>query len=274
MYLDLLKRVLRRTGFAEERHTPLFAPPLRGRSRPLRAKVFRPIERLLARRGLELVRTRRDDPALRVEGKDWPSQAETMVGVKRLDNVEHCLARELRDGVPGDLMEAGVWRGGACIFMRAVLRAYGDNDRVVWLADSFEGLPEPDPDRFPADAGFHLSRYNAVLGVSLDQVKANFERYDLLDDRVRFLKGWFRDTLPDAPVGRLALLRLDGDLYESTIQALEGLYPKLSPGGYVIVDDYGALKPCRAAVDHYREKHYIEDEIRWADWSGIYWRRS
>ena len=110
--------------------------------------------------------------------------------------------------------------------------------------------------------------------MSLDQVKANFARYDLLDDRVQFLKGWFKDTLPHAPISRLAVMRLDGDLYESTMDALTALYPKLSPGGYVIIDDYGAINACRQAVHDFRNTHGIEDPIQEVDWTGAYWRRS
>ncbi len=102
----------------------------------------------------------------------------------------------------------------------------------------------------------------------------NFRRYGLLDDQVRFLKGWFRDTLPDAPIERLAVLRLDGDLYESTIQALECLYDRLSAGGYVIVDDYGNVAGCRQAVHDFRAQRGINDPIRPIDWAGVYWRRS
>jgi O-methyltransferase len=174
--------------------------------------------------------------------------------------------------VPGDLIETGAWRGGATIFMRAILRAYGDTERVVWVADSFQGLPTPDPSLYPEDET-DRSWAHAELAVSLDNVKANFERYGLLDDQVRFLPGWFRETLPAAPIERLALLRLDGDMYESTMVALESLYPKLSSGGYVIVDDYGALQGCRAAVDDFRREQAITEELKWIDWTGVFWKR-
>ena len=111
------------------------------------------------------------------------------------------------------------------------------------------------------------------LAVSLEQVQANFARYGLLDEQVRFLPGWFRDTLPTAPIRRLALLRLDGDLYESTWIALESLYPKLSPGGFAIVDDYGAIPACRAAVDEFRAAERITESLIEIDWTGVYWRR-
>jgi len=213
------------------------------------------------------------DPALRADGNDWPPTAETMVGRLRLEQVRSCVESVLADNVPGDLIETGVWRGGVTILMRGILAAWGDPERSVWVADSFEGLPAPDAANYPADAGHDLSHVD-TLAVSADQVRAAFERYDLLDARVRFVEGWFRDTLPSAPIEALSVLRLDGDLYESTIDALSALYPKLSIGGYVIVDDYGAWEPCRRAVDDYRSAHGITDEITAVDWTGIHWRRS
>ena len=95
------------------------------------------------------------------------------------------------------------------------------------------------------------------LAVPRCEVEANFARYGLLDDRVRFLAGWFRNSLPSAPIEKLALLRLDGDMYESTAVALHALHPKVQPGGYVIVDDYHALVGCRQAVDDYRRANQI-----------------
>ena len=152
-----------------------------------------------------------------------------------------------------------------------MLKAYGDESRRVWVADSFEGLPPPDAAQYPADRDdAHWTKDK--LAVSLDQVRDNFERYELLDDHVVFLKGWFSDTLPSAPIEALAVLRLDGDMYQSTIEALRALYPKLSKGGYVIVDDYG-LPNCRAAVEDYRSEHGISEEIVDIDGSGVYWQR-
>jgi hypothetical protein len=110
--------------------------------------------------------------------------------------------------------------------------------------------------------------------VSLDEVKANFEHYGLLDDGVRFLEGWFSDTLPGAPIDRVAVLRVDGDLYESTMDALVNLEPKVSAGGYVIIDDYNGLEACRTAVDEYRKERGIDDTIEEIDWTGVWWRKS
>jgi len=208
----------------------------------------------------------------RSEGLDWPLLAQTMMGFKRLDNLQSCVERALADQVPGDFIETGVWRGGATILMRAILQAYQVKDRTIWVADSFAGLPRPDAGKYPADAKDDHYTF-AQLAVSLEQVQENFRRYGLLDGQVRFLQGWFKDTLPAAPITALAVIRLDGDMYESTMDALVNLYPKLAPGGFVIVDDYGAVPASKAAVHDYRRQHGIEDEIQRIDWTGVFWRR-
>lgn len=206
-------------------------------------------------------------------------RAQTMLPRARLDQLQACIEDVLRSNVPGDFLEAGVWRGGAAILMRGVLRAHGVADRLVWAADSFEGLPEPDAARFPKEAAaFHgpviRDAYDR-LAVGLEDVKANFAAYGLLDSQVRFLPGWFKDTLPSAPVGRLAVLRLDGDYYESTWACLEHLYDRLSPGGYLIVDDYGEDEwtDCRAAVDRFRAERRIGEPMKQVDRGCWYWRR-
>lgn len=205
-------------------------------------------------------------------GMDWPRQALTMIGRKRLDNIQACVERALQDGIPGDLIEAGVWRGGATILMRAILRAYGNTDRRVWVADSFRGLPRPNVEKYPADRGYDLSVWRC-LAFSAEEVRENFRRFQLLDDQVVFLEGWFAETLPTAAIDRLAVLRLDGDLYESTMTSLVHLYPRLSSGGFAIVDDYYGAPPCRQAVDDFRRANGIEEEMVRIDWSGAFWRR-
>ena len=210
---------------------------------------------------------------LRENGEDWPLVAHTMIGMKRLDNLQYCVEKVIAENVPGDLIETGVWRGGAAIFMRAILKAYGVTDRRVLAADSFEGLPPPNPEQFPEDVD-DVHHENTYLAVPLEEVKMNFERYGLLDEQVVFIKGWFRDTLPNVPANSFAVLRLDGDMYESTWDALTNLFPKLSVGGYVIIDDYKVVPGCRAAVEDFRHKHNIVDEIHEIDWAGVYWRRT
>jgi hypothetical protein len=200
-----------------------------------------------------------------------------MIGMGALENLQQCVTSVLAENVPGDLCETGVWRGGACIFMRAMLKAYGDTTRIVWAADSFEGLPKPNPELYPADRGGRL--WQQSLAVSLEEVKANFTRYGLLDEQVRFIKGFFSDTMPTAPIERLALLRLDGDMYESTIVVLRNLYPKLSVGGYVIIDDYGMVPGCNRAVEDFRGEQNVSEPLQIIGYVkgsplGAYWKRS
>jgi O-methyltransferase len=245
LFLDLLKRCLTRTLFPDSSIIPGFTPT--------------PAEY---------------DPEKRLDGRDWPAEAETMIGMARLENVQQCATDVLERQIPGDFVEAGVWRGGAAILMRAVLAAYGDRTRHVWLADSFQGLPQPDAERYPADAGDRHWELAPYLSVPLAVVQHNFQRYGLLDDRVRFLPGWFKDTLPDAPIETVAVLRVDGDMYESTFEVLTSLYSKVALGGYVIIDDYGALPNCQTAVHDFRGRFNIREEIRAIDWTGVYWQKT
>ena len=121
-----------------------------------------------------------------------------------------------------------------------------------------------------------LAGGRVLSAVSLDQVRANFATYGLLDDQVAFLKGWFRDTLPEAPVERLAVVRLDGDMYESTMDGFRNLYHKLSPGGYLIVDDYHAVPGCKAAVHDFIATLGPSErvEIKEIDGTGVFWQRT
>jgi hypothetical protein len=188
----------------------------------------------------------------RFAGNDWPETGETMIGVPRLLNLADCLMTAVEDGVPGGFAECGVWRGGACIMAAATFDELGERDRLVWVCDSFQGLPPP---THPEDFGSNLHLQHR-LAVEVVDVRTNFERYGLLSDRVRFVEGWFADSLP-GPVGDLCVLRCDGDLYSSTWQTLTALYDHVQPGGFVIVDDYGAWRGCRQAVDEFREQQGI-----------------
>jgi O-methyltransferase len=208
----------------------------------------------------------------KAEGQEWPSRAHTMIGLKRLDSLQVLVEDVLRAGVAGDFIECGAWRGGATIFMRAILKAYGVTNRKVWVSDSFEGLPTPNPEKYPADKDDILHTFDA-LAISLEQVRDHFTSYGLLDGQVEFLKGWFKDTLPRAKIDRLAVLRVDGDLYESTMDALGSLYTKVSVGGYVIVDDFGAVPGCKKAVEEFRAAHHITAELKTIDWTGVYWQK-
>lgn len=208
----------------------------------------------------------------RVEGRDYPATAPSMIGATKLLHLQRAAEAVIEQDVPGDFLEAGVWRGGACILMRAVLAAWGDARRRVWAADSFLGMPAPDPERSPHDVRSPLHG-EARLAVSLEEVKRHFARYGLLDGQVGFLEGWFNETLSDPRIEHLAILRIDAVFHRSTMDALVALHDKVSPGGYVIIDDYGAFASCRVAVEEFRRDRGIEDPIEWIDDSGIYWRR-
>src|SRR5436189_4344373 len=198
LYLDLMKRCLVNMIYPEAEEVPLPATAAGFRGRLARALLRlpsspQPWPSLRDGQGKLLTLS----TANRMEGRIWPLVAHTMIGLKRLDNLEFCIEQVITNGVVGDLMETGVWRGGATIFMRAVLKAYGVADRQVWVADSFEGLPTPNPEKYPVDTNSDFHTFTQ-LSISLDEVKRNFDAYGLLDDQVRFLKGWFRDTLPSA----------------------------------------------------------------------------
>ena len=272
LYLDLIKRSL--TGaLAEDNDSILGGVRMQG-AKSLKKRAANAVAKAAGRLDLEIAYKKPYDPAAREAGQDWPSRAESMIGLKRMSNIQDSIAAIIEDDVPGDLIETGVWRGGATIFMKANLKAWGDTTRKVWVADSFEGLPAPDATRYPADTGDELHTQTG-LAVGLETVKNNFRRYGVLDDRVEFLVGWFKDTLPVAPLDKLALMRLDGDMYESTIQAIEVLYPKLSPGGFCIIDDFGShASQAGQAVHDYRKEHGITEEIVQIDDFGAFWRKS
>lgn len=273
LYTELLKNCLTASLYDESMwHI------IDGRRRPEEKTLRRPLQflkglmrhwvvSLCRKQSILLVKEQPFEPVARAEGCDWPCFGYTMVGHRRLENVQRCIEDVLRNNIPGDLIEAGVWRGGTTIFMRAILKVHGVTDRTVWVADSFEGLPSPASDTDGTD----LSEVE-YLKASLERVKANFERFGLLDDQVQFLKGWFCNTLPHAPIERLAILRLDGDLYSSTMESLRNLYHRVSPGGYVIVDDYYSWASCRRAVTDFLQENQIDAQIQTIDWAGVYWQ--
>ena len=262
LYLDLMKQTLTYLVYGQEQYAVMNRP-----ANFLKARVYD----ALRRRNVMPMRALTIDKEARINGRDYPTIAYTMIGMKRLENLQHCATDVLHKNIPGDFIEAGTWRGGAAIFLRAILKAYGIENRSVYVADSFEGLPPCDPTLYPADANADYSGLN--LAVSLDQVKLNFSRFGLLDDQVQFVKGWFKDTLPGLKDRKWSLIRLDGDLYESTMDSLRHLYPNLSPGGYIAIDDYGGISSCREAVHDFRDMNQIKEEIHEVDWTGAYWQK-
>jgi O-methyltransferase len=259
-YLDLLEQTLTHTAYG--RLDVGFG------GNPLSRRLVRVLER----RGIVALRPAAGDDEARENGHDWPVFAYTMSGVRRLRNTRCCVEQVLADGVPGDLIETGTWRGGSAMMMRGVLQAHEDLERRVYAADTFAGLPAPDVRGYPDDRCSRLHR-EPRLAIGVDEVRAGFERLGLLDERVVFLEGLFADTLPAVSDRTWAVIRLDGDLYESTSDALTHLWPGVARGGFVIVDDYGAVAGCRRAVDEFRARHGITAPLRRIDWTGVWWRR-
>jgi O-methyltransferase len=209
-----------------------------------------------------------DELRIRAAGMDWPLRGLTMAGLSRLDDLQACVESVVADRVEGDLVEAGTWRGGSSILMRATLDTLGADDRTVCVADSFQGFPAPEGDALNAE----LAEVD-FLAVPLDEVRANFARFGL-EGGVEFVPGFFEETLHTLRHRRWSIVRLDGDTYSATWTTLEELYPGLSVGGYLIVDDYGALEECQQAVDDFRRVHGIDDPIEQVDWTCARWRRT
>ena len=275
-YLNLLKATLTDYIHVDDTHAnalPLAHTLPKGVLKNLRYKL---ISRLARRSHLLVSKMNRSsENELRLQrenGADWPPFAFTMVGLKRLDSLENQIRQIVHDDIEGDLLETGSWRGGAAIFMQAMLEILNAQDRKLWVCDSFEGLPPPNPDKYPEDLD-DIHHKLSVMAVSKETVRSNFERFGLLGDNVQFVKGFFKDTLPSLDVKKISLLRLDGDMYESTMDALVPLYGKVSRGGFIVIDDY-ALPPCRKAVEDFREQNNIDDEIIRIDEISVYWRKS
>jgi len=273
-YLDLVEKALTASLYDESAwvvvstednwHQLSLSGP-KGFRKNLKRKVSNWLIEKLKKRNLYLVEPRKYEEKTRENGRDWPMFGYSMIGMKRMRNIRWIFQQVIEEGIPGDFLEAGAWRGGTCIYFRALIKAYDLIDRTVWVADSFEGMPMPKNSK---DGSDHSTE--SYLSVSLEQVKANFSRFGLLDDQVQFLKGWFSESLPDAPVDRLAILRLDGDLYHSTIDVLNTMYDKVSIGGYVIIDDYYSWPGCRRAVRDFFENrgglpdcHDIDTDAVW-----------
>lgn len=271
VYLDLLKTALLGTLYSDSEEYQR----VQMRRGSWQAWAFAPLTWILGLKSYSLYKRVLVTTEQVMNGLYWPANGLTMIGRKRLENVQSCLESVIADDIEGDVIETGVWRGGTCILMKALLNLRRSQKRL-FVADSFRGVPKPDAEKYPADAAeerkeaFYLFDQ---LAVSLTQVQDNFRRFGVLDDRVYFLEGWFKDTLTTDAITKLALMRLDGDLYESTWDALTNLYPKLQRGGYCIIDDYGGIPACKQAVDDYRRQLGIYEAIIPIDTTGIYWRR-
>lgn len=205
----------------------------------------------------------------RLYGRDWPHSAHTMIGLKRMNNLHESLDYVRENNIQGDFIETGVWRGGASIFAKKYFDLYGMN-RKVFVADSFKGLPPPQVQEDAGDPHHTID----FLRVSLADVQNNFKLYRALDENVIFLEGWFEDTLPNNDsIRELSVLRMDGDMYKSTMDVFDSCYHKVVKGGRVIIDDY-CIPNCKNAVHKFREVNSFTEEITIIDQCGIFWTKN
>lgn len=163
----------------------------------------------------------------------------------------------IKKNVKGDFVETGVFTGGMTILMYKVLDKFGymmPHKKKIYACDSFEGLPSPglnDPEK---DA-------KGKFSAGLETVKQNFNQYNVPEEAITIIPGWFNISLSKANIKSISFLRLDGDFYESTLDALNALYPKVSIGGLIYVDDYYSFQGCKKAVDEYRMRFNIASPL-------------
>jgi O-methyltransferase len=199
----------------------------------------------------------------------------TLLPIKTLENIEYCIREVVKNNIEGDFLEAGVWRGGAVIYAYHVLKEL-KSDKKIYCADSFMGLPKPNIEKYPIDRGDPHWEMDG-LKITKDEVIKNFKIFGDISENIIFLEGWFKDTLYTAKIEKLSVLRLDGDMYESTWESLDALYPKLSIGGYCIIDDYGHF-PALFAVNDYRKIFDIQEPLIRIDddpraYPSVYWKK-
>lgn len=206
--------------------------------------------------------------SLRKDGRDWPLFGLTMIGEERMKNIDYVIQESVRLGVDGDFVECGVWRGGASMYARAVLNAFGETERLVYLFDSFNGLPQNTSDN---DGDFWSKM--SYISVPLDEVQRHFDVSGLNGKNVIMIPGYFRYSLPawclrtDRTV---AILRMDGDMFESTMDILFNLWDLVSRGGYIIVDDYHSVPAAKNALNKFFDLQGIKPELMPIDQDGIY----
>ena len=205
----------------------------------------------------------------------------TMTTPERCRNLWDLCLEMLARQVPGSFVECGVWKGGSAAIMGLAMR-HARQTRPLHLFDSFEGLPEPGDKDGDMAVAYSGGRAAGALD-SIHQCEAALEevrqllhqRLQFPENQIQYHVGWFQNTVPlDAiQLGSIAVLRLDGDWYESTRVCLEHLYPLLSSGGVLILDDYYCWEGCRKAADEYRSRHGITSSIIRVDADCGYWRK-
>jgi O-methyltransferase len=234
--------------------------------------------------GLDVVRYRGNSPPPLSADLDPASAATiqvvqpyTMTSPERLFALIQAVRYVAKAAVPGDIVECGVWRGGSMMAAARTLIECGDQTRALYLFDTFEGMSAPTDkdvaiDGQPADV--LLTRQDkrdprsAWCLATIEDVKSGMSSTPYPADRIRYVKGKVEDTIPGNAPEKIAILRLDTDWYESTKHELENLYPRLSVGGVLIIDDYGHWKGARDAVDEYLKTNGIKLLLNRIDYTG------
>jgi O-methyltransferase len=262
-HLELLKKFITRYDFDNQAYNVKVVERFPGK-----LSLLKPVRFLFPRNWTIARLISPPDLKIRENGQDWPITAESMIGLKRMNQFHEALDTVRNEKIHGDIVETGIWRGGAVIFAASYLNIYELSDRKVFGCDSFEGLPIPD-EKYPVDKDDVHSLID-TLRVSFNEVAHNFAKYNVDMTRVKLVKGWFKDTLPELDCESISILRLDGDMYSSTIEALDALYKKVTSGGYVIIDDY-CLEGAKTAIYDYFEGN--QPDIVDIDGTGAYFRK-
>jgi hypothetical protein len=247
----------------------------------------------LARVGYQLVRTPNGHPPATPDAVAYPPDfaAEdielceavkgwTLTGPERIIGLRDAVRYVTQAGIPGAMVECGVWRGGSMQVVARTLAASGVSDRDLYLFDTFEYMPAPserDVDAWGHSALEDWQKYQEVGEASTDpaflykpfeEVKSRLYACGYPRDRFHFVKGLVEDTVPDQAPEDIALLRLDTDFYESTKHELMHLVPRIAPGGVLIIDDYGHFRGARDAVDEYLASTDLVVLLHRLDYSG------
>jgi O-methyltransferase len=236
-------------------------------------KAFQTILKFLIPKNTKLIRLSQGSKEERQMRSDSTFNAYTLVGYKRLQFLEESVKEIAHKKIDGDILEAGLWRGGASIFIKKMMDIVGLNNQL-YCADSFEGMPKP---KLKTDLDSLNGDYSKIdfYTVGLEKVIENFKNFNALDSQVHFVKGWFSETMPllREKIKKISLLRVDCDLYESTLDVLVNMYDKVSEGGFVYIDDYYGWEGCRKAVDEFRLARSIDQALVTVDRDSVYWNK-
>lgn len=204
-------------------------------------------------------------------------QPYTMTSLERIYALCHAVRYVVKNGIPGDMVECGVWRGGSMMAVAYTLMAMGDTTRNLYLFDTYEGMTEPSekdinrngrPARLKWQTRQTQNGINHWCYASLEDVKQNMSLTGYPAERIHYVKGKVEETLPHPDIETIAVLRLDTDWYESTRAEMVHLFPRLTPGGILLLDDYGNWQGARQAVDEYLEENRVKLYLSRIDSSG------